>query len=303
MSEQQHEPYSAGSYSASLSGKVQPGLHMVATPIGAARDVTLRGLDVLAAADVIAAEDTRTARKLLELHGVPAAGRPFVSYHDHNGPQARPRILEALKAGQVVAYVSEAGTPMVADPGYQLVRAAVAEGYAVFAAPGASAMLAALVVSGLPSDRFLFAGFPPQKGEKRRAWLARQLAVHATTVIYESPKRIHGLLDVLSEIADEFVEIALCRELTKRHEEVVRGTVSEVVTAISGRSLKGEIVLVIGPAADAAPDKADVEGALRQALASQTVKSAAADVSARFELPRRDVYQMALAISQKDDAP
>lgn len=281
------------------SGTVAPGLHMVATPIGAARDVTLRALDILRDADVIAAEDTRTARKLMELHGVSVAGRPMVAYHDHNGPQARPRLMGVLRDGQSVAYVSEAGTPMVADPGYQLVQAAIEEGFAVYAAPGASAVLSALVVSGLPSDRFLFAGFAPNKGEKRRSWLEDQAAVGATLVLYESPKRVHGLLDVLWEVFGE-VEMALCRELTKRHEEVIRGTVDAVRAAIAYRSLKGEVVLVIGPRAEKALAPEEIETALRSALQTQSVKTAASEVSAQLGLPRRDVYQMALAIAAKD---
>lgn len=295
MAHSENARHSAG------AARLDPGLYMVATPIGAARDITLRGLDILAGADVIAAEDTRTARKLMELHGVAAGGRPFVAYHDHNGAQARPRIMGALAAGQSVAYVSEAGTPMVADPGYQLVRAAISEGRAVFSAPGASAALAALVVSGLPSDRFLFAGFAPNKGEKRRNWLEKQLSVGATLVIYESPKRVHGLLGVLCDLMNEGGEMALCRELTKRHEEIIRGSVEEVLAAIDGRSLKGEIVLVIGPAAEQAPDEDDVETALRVAMRDGSVKTAATEVSAMFGLPRREVYQMALAIAADDD--
>lgn len=296
MAQSENARHSAG------SDRLDPGLYMVATPIGAARDMTLRGLDILAGADVLAAEDTRTARKLMELHGVPAGGRPFVAYHDHNGAQARPRILGALRDGKSVAYVSEAGTPMVADPGYQLVQAAIAENLPVFSAPGASAALAALVVSGLPSDRFLFAGFPPNKGEKRRSWLVRQIGVGATVVIYESPKRVHGILGTLCEMVKGGAEMALCRELTKRHEEVIRGTVEEVAAAIDGRTLKGEIVLVIGPVAETAPDGDDVETALRLAMRDGSVKTAATEVSAMFGLPRREVYQMALAISAEDDA-
>ena len=286
------------------TGRSQPGhgLYMVATPIGAARDITLRALDILVGVDVLAAEDTRTARRLMEMHGVALDGRPFLAYHDHNGPEMRPRILAALLAGKTVAYLSEAGTPLVADPGYQLVRAAVAEGIPVWSAPGASAALAALVVSGLPSDRFMFAGFPPGRGEKQVTWLKAQAACGATLILYESPKRIHGLLAKLCEVFGTETEAALCRELTKRHEEVIRGTLAQVAAAIAERSLKGEIVMVVGPKPAVTPELGEVKEALRKALKSQRVKSAAAEVAAEFGLPRRDVYQMALSLEAEDEA-
>ncbi len=164
---------------------VPPGLHFVSTPIGAARDITLRALDVLAGADVLAAEDTRTLRHLMEIHGVPLGDRPLWPYHDHNGDAMRPRLLRALEEGKSVAYASEAGTPLVADPGYQLARAAIAAGIPVLAAPGASAVLAALTVSGLPSDRFLFAGFPPTGAGDRARFLAEVGSVQATLILYE----------------------------------------------------------------------------------------------------------------------
>ena len=150
---------------------IAPGLHLVATPIGAARDITLRALDILAGADVLAAEDTRTLRHLMEIHGIPLGGRPMIAYHDHNGAAARPRLIGLLKEGKSVAYASEAGTPLVADPGYQLARSAIAEGIDVLAAPGASAVLCALTVSGLPSDRFTFLGFLPPKSTARKRML------------------------------------------------------------------------------------------------------------------------------------
>lgn len=281
--------------------KLDPGLYMVATPIGAARDITLRSLDILTEADVIAAEDTRTARRLFELHGISLRSRPLIAYHDHNGPEARPRLLKALRDGASVAYVSEAGTPLVADPGFQLTQAAISEGFEVFAAPGASAALAALVVSGLPSDRFLFAGFPPGRGEKRSTWLKAQAACGATVVLYESPKRVHGILAVLSETFGSGAQLALCRELTKRHEEVLRGTISDVANAIEGRVLKGEIVLVIGAAEAPVAEGEEIDAALRAALETMKVKDAASEIAANFGLSRRDIYQRALALTKADD--
>ena len=176
------------------AGALPPGLYFVATPIGAARDVTLRALDILAAADVLAAEDTRTLRRLMEIHGVALSGRPLVSYHDHNGAARRPQLLAALAAGQSVAYCSDAGTPLVADPGYRLVRGAADAGHPVHAVPGPSAVLAALSVAGLPTDRFLFAGFPPAQAGARRRWIDEIGAVPATVVLYESGRRVAGLL-------------------------------------------------------------------------------------------------------------
>jgi 16S rRNA (cytidine1402-2'-O)-methyltransferase len=176
------------------TGRVPPGLHLVSVPIGAARDITLRALDLLAGADVLAAEDTRTLRHLMEIHGIALAGRPLLACHDHNEAQVVPKVLEALRAGKSVAYAPEAGTPLVSDPGFGLARAAAAEGFAVLAAPGASAVLAALAVSGLPSDRFLFAGFPPAAQGERARFLAELAGVRATLVLYESPRRIGRLL-------------------------------------------------------------------------------------------------------------
>ncbi|MBO6602960.1 MAG: 16S rRNA (cytidine(1402)-2'-O)-methyltransferase [Roseicyclus sp.] len=273
-----------------------PGLYFVATPIGAARDITLRALDILLSADLLAAEDTRTARRLMELHGIPLGDRPLVAYHDHNGPAQRPRLLAALAEGRTVAYVSEAGTPLVADPGYQLGRAAIEAGAPVFAAPGPSAALAALTVSGLPSDRFLFAGFPPSQAGARKRFLDGLADIEATVILYESPKRIHRLLDVLGETLGQARQIALCRELTKRFEEVIRGTVAELREAIEGRALKGEIVLVVGRGQSRQASADDMETALREALKIQRVKDAAAEVAEKLGLPRRLVYQAALKL-------
>jgi 16S rRNA (cytidine1402-2'-O)-methyltransferase len=279
--------------------RLAPGVYFVATPIGAARDITLRALDILLSADVIAAEDTRTARKLMELHGVPLGERPLIAYHDHNGPAQRPRLLAALAEGKSLAYVSEAGTPLVADPGYQLGRAAIESGAAVFAAPGASAALAALSVSGLPSDRFLFAGFPPNASGAQKRWLEGLRDIDATVLLYESPKRIHRLLDNLAETVGADREMALCRELTKRFEEVIRGSVGDVAEQIKDRSLKGEIVVVIGRGKPRQAATEDVEAALTEALKTSRVKDAATEVADRFGMPRREIYQLALKLGER----
>lgn len=276
---------------------VQPGLHFIATPIGAARDITLRALDILAAADVLAAEDTRSLRHLMEIHGVPLDGRPLLAYHDHNGEQMRPRLLEALAAGKSVAYASEAGTPLVADPGFQLSRAAIEAGFPVFAAPGPSAVLAALCVAGLPSDRFLFAGFPPPQTIARRRFLADLARERATVVIYESPKRVGETLTELCETFGQTRKAAVCRELTKRFEEVSRGTLAELAERFRERDVKGEIVLVLDRAAEEQADAVTLEEALKTALQEMSVKEAAATVAEALGVPRRDAYQAALRLA------
>lgn len=273
---------------------IVPGLHFIATPIGAARDITLRALDILAGADVLAAEDTRTLRHLMEIHGVSLGDRPLFAYHEHNDDAMRPRLMQALAAGKSVVYASEAGTPLVSDPGYQLSRAAIDAGYPVLAAPGASAVLCALAVSGLPSDRFLFAGFPPATKSARATFLKDLAGIKATVILYESPKRINQLLEDLSQYLGEGRYCAVCRELTKRFEEVSRGTLGELAAAFSGRVVKGEIVVLIDRAGDVQADAELVEAALTKALTTMTVKDAALAVSEAFGLPRRDIYQLAL---------
>lgn len=274
--------------------RLAPGLYMVATPIGSARDITLRALDILALAEVLAAEDTRTLRHLMEIHGIPLGGRPLVAYHDHNGAEARPRLLRALAEGRSVAYASEAGTPLVADPGFALVRAALAEGQAVTAAPGPSAVLAALTVAGLPTDRFLFAGFPPPAAGARAAWVAGIASERATVVIYESPRRIGRLLADLAAACGPDRPAAVCRELTKRFEEVRRGPLGQLAEDAASAETRGEFVLVLGGAPETRADDATLDAALDEALSRLSVKDAAAEVAARLGLPRRDVYQRAL---------
>ena len=271
-----------------------PGLYFIATPIGAARDITLRALDILASADVLAAEDTRTLRHLMEIHGIPLGDRPLVAYHEHNNATASPRLMRAIAEGKSVAYASEAGTPLISDPGFQLGRAAISEGHLVLSAPGASAVLCALTVSGLPSDRFLFAGFPPATKAARATFLRELVQVHATLILYESPKRVNQLLNDLSDIMGAGRKAVVCRELTKRFEEVSRGTLADLVAAFAGRAVKGEIVVLVDRGAVQVADAETVEQALDQALTFMTMKDAAAAVAQAYGLARRDVYQMAL---------
>lgn len=277
---------------------LSPGLYFLATPIGAARDITLRALDILASADIIAAEDTRSLRHLMDIHGIALGDRPLLAYHDHNGARMRPRLLQALAEGRSVAYASEAGTPLVADPGFQLGRAAIEAGHAVTSAPGPSAVLAALTVSGLPSDRFLFAGFPPSSGAQRQKWLAELSNIPATLILYESPRRLQRLLDDLGQYFGADRRAAVCRELTKRFEDVSRGSIGDLRDAYRGRAVKGEIVVVVDRAGDRASDPDDVDAALREALECHSMKDATDLVSKAFDLPRRQVYQAALKIGR-----
>jgi 16S rRNA (cytidine1402-2'-O)-methyltransferase len=275
------------------------GLTLVSTPIGAARDITLRALDVLAQADTIAAEDTRTARRLMDIHGIALSGRRLVACHDHSGEGVIERLVAAMEGGASVAYVSEAGTPLVSDPGFTLARAAIARGLPVTAAPGPSALLAALAVAGLPADRFLFAGFLPAARAARRAAIAELAPVPATLVLYESPQRIHDALDDLADILGER-EAALCRELTKRFEEVRRGTLAAIREDIGGQAVKGEIVLVIARGTAAPPGEEEVRARLRAAMETMRLKDAAMAVAGALGLPRSEVYRLALDLRGED---
>ena len=228
-----------------LSPNLEAGLYLVSTPIGTAADITLRALDILANADVLAAEDTRNTRKLMNIHGVKLNNRPLIPYHDHNGPAQRPRLLAAIRDGKSVAYVSDAGTPLIADPGYQLAATTISEGLPVTSAPGASALLAALAVAGLPTDRFMFAGFPPVKAVAKAKFLNEFAYVPGTLVFYESPRRLADCLSAMETAYGGNRLVAVCRELTKKFEEIRRGTLAELALSLADATPKGEIVVVI----------------------------------------------------------
>lgn len=270
------------------------GLYFVSTPIGTARDMTLRGLDILASADLIAAEDTRTARKLMEIHGVALNGRKVVAFHDHSEEAVTAGLVAKVQSGGSVAYVSEAGTPLVADPGYELGRAMIAQGLFVTSAPGASAVLAALTVSGLPSDRFAFVGFLPASKQQRETELAELRDIPFTLVFYESPKRINGLLSAMCDVFGQERSAVVCRELTKRFEEVTRGSLAELADHFADRTVKGELVVLVGRAGAQDVADVDVTTALAEAMKTMRVKDAATVVAGAMGLPRRQVYQMAL---------
>lgn len=276
-----------------MSG-LAPGLYLVATPIGSARDITLRALDVLRDAEVLVAEDTRTLRHLMEIHGVPLNGRRVLAYHDHNGPRMRPRVLEELEQGRSVAYASDAGTPLVADPGYALARAVREAGHLVTTAPGPSAVLAALSLSGLPTDRFLFAGFLPPAAGARRSALQDLATTPASLVFFETAKRCSRTVsEMLSVLGDR--DAALCRELTKRFEEVRQGRLSEILDGLASDPPRGEIVIVVDRDRSSATEE-DVKTALETAMRDMSVKDAAKMVSEATGMARRDVYQLALRL-------
>lgn len=276
------------------------GLYLVATPIGTARDITLRALDILASADVIAAEDTRTARKLMEIHGVPLNGRRLVAFHDHSGAGAIAPLVAAIREGGSVAYVSEAGTPLVADPGYELAGAVIAAGLPVTAAPGPSAVLSALTVSGMPTDRFAFVGFLPAAKAARETEIAALRDAAFTLVFYESPKRVGEMLANLRDILGGERQGVVCRELTKKFEEVVRGDLATLAQEFGNRSVKGEIVVLVGRAGAQTVMDDDVAIALREAMKTMRVKDAATTVAGALGLPRRQVYQIALGLGEDE---
>ncbi|MGP6087701.1 16S rRNA (cytidine(1402)-2'-O)-methyltransferase [Antarctobacter jejuensis] len=278
---------------------VPPGLYLIATPIGNARDITLRALDLLAGADVLAAEDTRSLRRLMELHGVALNDRPLVAYHDHNGARVRPRLLADIAAGKSVLYASEAGTPMISDPGFDLARAATEAGHPVTSAPGASAVITALTLAGLPTDKFLFAGFLPNAGGPRSSALRDLAAVPATLVFYESPKRLPDMLEAAAKALGDR-EAAVCRELTKKFEETRRGTLTELALHYRETPARGEVVVLIGKGDSDSVREIDLEHEVNTALKTMSVRDAADYVSARFGVKRRPVYQLAMRMSAAD---
>ncbi len=276
------------------------GLYFVGVPIGTARDITLRALDVLASADILAAEDTRSMRKLMDIHGVPLRDRRIVALHDHSGDGVGARLVEAVKQGKSVAYASEAGMPLIADPGFELSRLAVAEEINVTCAPGPSAVLTALALGGLPTDAFFFAGFLPNAQAARCAALEKLKEVAGTLVFYESPKRLGAMLRDASQVLGVERPAAVCRELTKKFEEVRRGNLAELAQAYDGNSPKGEIVVLVDRGRLETVNSADIELSLKQALANMSVRDAADMVAKAHDLPRRQVYQMALALGKGD---
>lgn len=274
------------------TGPLAPGLHVAATPIGHAGDVSLRLLDAFRHADAVYCEDTRETAKLLAIHGIEAR---LEAYHEHNAARQRPRVLARLAAGEAVLLVSDAGTPLVSDPGYKLVRAAIEAGHAVTAIPGPSAVLAALVVAGLPTDRFFFAGFLPPRDAARDRAIAEIADVPATLVVLEAPQRVAATLDALARALGPR-EAAVARELTKKFEEVRRAPLPELAAHYAQDGApRGEVVLVIGPPSAAEVSDADIDRALGRALVTQSASRAAAAVARDLGVPRKRAYARALA--------
>lgn len=269
------------------------GLYVVATPIGNLMDMTFRALDVLKQADVIACEDTRVTGKLLKHFGI---ATPMIAYNDHNGSKVRPKLLADMKAGQTVALVSDAGTPLISDPGYKLVQGCADEQIKVSPVPGASALLAGLVAAGLPTDRVLFAGFLPPKQKARLAHLATLAATDTTLVFYESgPRLAESLQDMAQALGPRSAAVA--RELTKLYEEVRRDPLDQLAKAYAAEpAAKGEIVVIVGPPETKTLSATDIDAALRDAMATLSVRDAAADVSALSGQPRRALYARALEL-------
>lgn len=269
-----------------------PGLYIVATPIGNLRDITLRALDVLAAADLILAEDTRVTGKLLAAFRI--SGK-MERHDEHAAERARPKAMAVLEQGGRVALVSDAGTPLISDPGYRLVREAAAAGHPVHPIPGASALLAGLSVAGLPSDRILFAGFPPPKSAARRTFLQEVAGVRATLVFFEGASRLGESLADMAEVFGPR-EAVVCRELTKLYETVVRGPLDVLAADPTLQAPKGEIVILVGPGREMEATAADADLALREALGRLKPAEAAGEVARALGLPRRELYRRALEL-------
>lgn len=274
-------------------------LYLVATPIGNLGDITLRALETLAGADVLACEDTRVTRVLLDRYGI--VNRPY-AYHEHNADEVGPRLLAALGEGKSVALVSDAGTPLVSDPGYRLAQLAIEAGYRVVPIPGASAPLAALVGSGLPNDAFLFAGFLPTKDKAKRDRLQELATVPSTLLFFESPHRIAATVAAAAAVLGENRRAAVCRELTKTFEEFRRGTLGELkVFYEEAGAVKGEIVLVIGPPdAPPEPEAADVDALLARLIADMSTGKAATEAAKQTGLPRKELYDRLLELKDRD---
>jgi 16S rRNA (cytidine1402-2'-O)-methyltransferase len=279
--------------------KAAPGLHLVATPIGNLGDITLRALETLAGVDIIACEDTRITRRLTERYVISALLKP---YHEHNAALARPKILEKLAQGASIALVSDAGTPLISDPGFKLVREVCAAGHAVIALPGPSSVLAALAVAALPTDRFFFEGFLPSRETARRARLSELARIDATLVMFESGNRVQDTLRDLAEIMGAR-DGAICRELTKMHEEVQRAPVAQLALAAGTLETRGEFVLVIGPPPANAQimTEQELDDLLRARLRRDSVKDAVAHAVELSGRPRREIYARALELAKQAD--
>jgi 16S rRNA (cytidine1402-2'-O)-methyltransferase len=278
--------------------ELAPGLYFVGVPIGTARDITLRALDTLASADLLAAEDTRSLRRLMEIHGVPLDGRKVLALHDHSGTSVQERLIAAIREGKSVAYASEAGMPLIADPGFELSRAAAEAGVMQTCAPGPSAVLTALALGALPTDAFFFAGFLPNSKSARIAALEKLRDVPGTLVFYESPKRLGAMLRDAATALGAGRKAAMCRELTKKFEEIQRGTLENLAELYQVKAPKGEVVVLIDRSRSDSVNHLDLETDLQRALTDMSMRDAVDLVAQAHGLPRRQVYQAALALGK-----
>lgn len=281
-----------------LKTELAPGLYFVGVPIGTARDITLRALDTLASADLLAAEDTRSLRRLMEIHGVPLEGRRVIALHDHSGTSVQERLIAAIREGKSVAYASEAGMPLIADPGFELSRAAAEAGVMLTCAPGPSAVLTALALGGLPTDAFFFAGFLPNSKSARIAALEKLRDVPGTLVFYESPKRLGAMLRDATTALGAGRKAAMCRELTKKFEEIQRDTLENLAEIYQAQAPKGEVVVLIDRGRSDSVNQLDLETDLQRALKELSMRDAVDLVAQAHGLPRRQVYQAALALGK-----
>mgnify|MGYP002884185427 FL=1 len=280
--------------------QIRSGLYLVATPIGTASDISLRALDLIKNANVLVAEDTRNLRILMKIHDIKLDGRAMISYHDYNGEEQRPKILDLIKNQKSVVLVSDAGTPLIADPGYQLVQEVISKGYNLSGVPGASAVLSALVVSGLPTDKFLFGGFVPNKEHAKKMFFSQYLDLETTLIVYESPSRLVRTLNLLTELYEKKRIVAVCRELTKKFEDIQRGYIEELAAYFTSQGrVKGEIVLVIGPAKAKIVEDKEIEENLQAVFDHMTFKDAISFVSKNLKVSRKIVYTKALEIKAK----
>ncbi len=272
------------------------GLYLVATPIGNARDITLRALDILEGAEELIAEDTRTLKRLLNIHGITRSSETISSYHDFSKPKRMETILKMLELGKSVALVSEAGTPLISDPGFKLVKSVIAKGIAVLSIPGPSAPLAALSVSGRDPDRFVYLGFLPQASGARRKVLEEFRYVQATLILFESPNRLDKSLQDMQAVLGEERKVSICRELTKKFEEVRRGTLGELKEIYANEKARGELVIVVER--DRSPtSENDINEILLEVLKNKSLKDTVSEVSGMLNLSRKKIYSLALKLS------
>ena len=285
------------------SKQLDAGLYFVATPIGSARDITLRALDILYSADLLIAEDTRSLKKLMDIHQIPLRRRKIISYHDHNGERKRPLILKEIENGKSISYCSEAGSPLIADPGFQLGREIVKAGHKVFSVPGACALIAALTVSGLPTNQFFYAGFLPTTKNMRIKFLENLKEIPSTIVFYESPKRVNKSISDMLEVMGPDRSLVIARELTKKFEEIIRTTLADVQLELRNRVIKGEIVILLGKENKSEPSTASIKELLLIEFRKHTLKDSVANISVKTGISRSKVYKTALELVKEAKIP